>query len=953
MTQPVCPFSKGYPAARQTSQYSWHKPILLAWLWMALMGSIAWMALSAAASSLGFVPSGWGRVISLLGPITLLIVFLKIYSLHVRNRFRPADARDGNGNGPSRHSIPTQGIFRTLLDVVVRKKTLLRDIDVERMKKYGDMYLMFAGPLPVIVVTSSSLVEKISREYEVFAKSDPRHMNMPYYFKWVGNSNVVLANGKQWHRIRQMTHPALNAVHVFSPVFNQKAHFLCQALREQLAHSQEEGGTVIPLTRWLKAVSLDSAGVALFGFDFNHLKEESNPGIDAMDYVMAEVFDPARIALSIKNRLPLESNRHLERCMKHLDQLVVDMIDSIDRESDVQENGNVLAMLIRARRSQALNNEELRNNIIAMVLASHETTQVALGGVLYFLARYPDMQEKLRKESIALFPNLDQVFSSVDNESTQTGTYQKLRAFHSMGNFILESLRMYSPLANQNSRTTSRDTELGGYFIPKGSLISMNIHAIHMNPKEWDRPEEFNPNRFTEESCPNKFAYLPFGAGPRVCAGRNFTLMEQKIILCHILRNFEVSLPNAGYKVPIRRGSFTGLPETSFQLRFRLLGEEAAPRTVAPGLTVYRRDEAIPESIKTSVISVSYPRYWFAPVALSPFSRTIEEETIEWMDSLGLVKNKKRRAHLLAMEPRHYAGYSHSMASYEHALMYCKYITMWLLWDDECVEVATDYSQVAAPVMALAGEDVPAALQSDPYVLAFRHIGDEYERLGASREWRIRFAVKMREWTQNAVEEEAVRRKGSVGTSSRSFSDAIKLRAITVGIRPNSLPLERAVGIEIPLEIDSDPDYQALVDQAARVCCIVNDLVGVPKDIRNKQQESNLILYHQMCSGGSLKDSYGAVLKIHDEAVKRYDELAWKVLEKTPSAFRERMKTFLRHLRYMDSGFGFWHRDCIRYQQLVVVEDNLAFRIQIEGRCAEGAALLPGQPKDAREEQLA
>nr|WP_159917434.1 cytochrome P450 [Pantoea sp. 18069] len=314
MTQPVCPFFNKNQSDKKKEEKSWHKPILIAWLWVALIGSLAWTVLSVTASSIGFLPIELGWTLSIFGQITLFITSLHMYSLRARARFQPTDPRAGSESAAFRRSIPTHGLFTTLFDIVVRKKTLLREIDIERMKKYGDIYLMFAGPLPVIVVTSSSLVEKISKEYDDFSKSDPRDLNMLYYFKWVGNSNVVLANGDQWHRVRRLTHPALNSVHVFSPVFNQKAHFLCQTLREKVASSQEGDGMVIQLSRWLKAVSLDSAGVALFGFDFNHLKEVSNPGIDAMDFVMAEVFDPERIALPIKNHLPLESNRHLEQC---------------------------------------------------------------------------------------------------------------------------------------------------------------------------------------------------------------------------------------------------------------------------------------------------------------------------------------------------------------------------------------------------------------------------------------------------------------------------------------------------------------------------------------------------------------------------------------------------------------------------------------------------------------
>jgi hypothetical protein len=119
----------------------------------------------------------------------------------------------------------------------------------------------------------------------------------------------------------------------------------------------------------------------------------------------------------------------------------------------------------------------------------------------------------------------------------------------------------------------------------------------------------------------------------------------------------------------------------------------------------------------------------------------------------------------------------------------------------------------------------------------------------------------------------------------------------------------------------------------------VNDLVGVPKDIENKQEETNLFLYHRMRFGGSLHDSYIAILKIHDKAVETYDDLAAKLLARIPPVFRERMSTFFDHLRYMDSGFSFWHSDCIRYKRSVAVEDNRTFRIHIaEQRRADEVA---------------
>ena len=112
-----------------------------------------------------------------------------------------------NCTGPER--LPVHGALRTFMDIALRRHTQLRDIDLQRMQRYGDIYLMFLGAMPIVVVTCSKLAERISTALDVFAKSDPRDLNMPFYYQWVGNNNVVLANGEAWRRIRRITPPPL------------------------------------------------------------------------------------------------------------------------------------------------------------------------------------------------------------------------------------------------------------------------------------------------------------------------------------------------------------------------------------------------------------------------------------------------------------------------------------------------------------------------------------------------------------------------------------------------------------------------------------------------------------------------------------------------------------------------------------------------------------------------
>ena len=176
MMQPGCPFLSQNPLDQQERKNRWHRPILMVWLWMALVGSLAWTVLSVTASGLGFLSIELGWIVAVVGQMALFMICLQMYSLRVRARFEPMDRAAGTERALAPRAMPTHGLFMTLFDVMVRRRTLLRDIDVERMRKYGDIYLMFAGPLPVIVVTSSALVEEISREYDGGFKTEVQHL---------------------------------------------------------------------------------------------------------------------------------------------------------------------------------------------------------------------------------------------------------------------------------------------------------------------------------------------------------------------------------------------------------------------------------------------------------------------------------------------------------------------------------------------------------------------------------------------------------------------------------------------------------------------------------------------------------------------------------------------------------------------------------------------------------
>jgi cytochrome P450 len=142
---------------------------------------------------------------------------------------------------------------------------------------------------------------------------------------------------------------------------------LVQNIRTQIGNEEQMS---IPLIRWLKAVLLDAAATALFGYNFNYLEKEINEGIDAMNFVLQEVFDPLRVAFPLINDIPyLNSNRKLEYAMQKLDELVENMIKRVKEQDLHSPRRTVLELLVHGEESRHLSVDELRNNIIAVQIS--------------------------------------------------------------------------------------------------------------------------------------------------------------------------------------------------------------------------------------------------------------------------------------------------------------------------------------------------------------------------------------------------------------------------------------------------------------------------------------------------------------------------------------------------------------------------------------------------------
>ncbi|MEM1360313.1 MAG: cytochrome P450 [Pseudomonadota bacterium] len=195
----------------------------------------------------------------------------------------------------------------------------------------------------------------------------------------------------------------------------------------------------------------------------------------------------------------------------------------------------------------------VRNNLLGFLFAGHETTALALTWALYLLAFDPDVQTRTR----------DEVHAALG--SRETAGHADLDQLSMVGRVIDEALRLYAP-AGFLTRKALEDDELSGQTVRSGMTVILPIHAMHRHQQLWDAPDRFDPDRFLPERAAkrHRYAYLPFGGGPRICIGAALALQEARILLASLLARYTVRLPE-GYQ-PNPQMWFTLRPTGGMQL---------------------------------------------------------------------------------------------------------------------------------------------------------------------------------------------------------------------------------------------------------------------------------------------------------------------------------------------------------------------------------------------------
>ena len=236
-------------------------------------------------------------------------------------------------------------------------------------------------------------------------------------------------------------------------------------------------------------------------------------------------------ATKLETTLPLPANRRFRRALDELDAVVYRII--AQRRQERRDEADLLAMLISAQDEEtgaAMSDRQLRDEVMTMLLAGHETTSLALSWTYYLLSQHPDIDRSIADEVDRVIGDGRPGFAHLDRLTV-------------IRRSIDEALRLYPPAWGFSRRALAED-ELGGYVVPKGSLVFIIPFVIHRRPKLWPDPERFEPERFAPQTDGERprFAYLPFGGGPRGCIGNQFALIEAQLIVAAVAQRFRVVL---------------------------------------------------------------------------------------------------------------------------------------------------------------------------------------------------------------------------------------------------------------------------------------------------------------------------------------------------------------------------------------------------------------------------
>jgi cytochrome P450 len=399
---------------------------------------------------------------------------------------------------------------------------------VDLREEYGDIARIRLGPFDAVVIFHPDDIQRVLQDNHRNYSKQTRTYD--YLGLLVGNG-LIRTDGDFWLRQRRLMQPAFHR-----QVINGLCDLIVSQTQEMLnrLESVAQSGQAVNFSHEMMNLALGIATQALFS---TRLQDMDGRLGDAIRLLMKDTAFRFEHPFHPPVWFPSPHNREFNENKKLLDELVFGMIR--DRRQHHSETKDLLDRLMEARLDEAggskgelmgMDDQQLRDELVTLILAGHETTAISLCWTLYLLSQNPDVEARLRRE-------LDEVLSGHPLTLDDLSRLEYTRMVRD------ESMRLYPP-AWLVERKAIGDDVLSGYRIPAGTTLGITSFVTHRHPKFWDDPDAFDPERFSPERSAGRhdYAYFPFGGGPRKCIGFQLALLETHIALAMMLQRFHFEL---------------------------------------------------------------------------------------------------------------------------------------------------------------------------------------------------------------------------------------------------------------------------------------------------------------------------------------------------------------------------------------------------------------------------
>lgn len=335
----------------------------------------------------------------------------------------------------------------------------------------------------------------------------------------IGNS-LFIAEGAHWRWQRRAASPVFSHRNVqnLGPIMAMAAQRSVERLSEQKYQA-------VDMFEEMVATTFDVISDVTFSGDDSVDRDAIHHAIDS--YVSGTAKMSIMDILGVPTWVPRPGRFFTGNAMKHTKHIADNAIEA-RRNSGPRPVKDLLDLLLEGedpKTKRTMSTAELRDNLLTFIVAGHETTALTLAWALYLCAFDTDVQDKARAEATSVLGDRTATAADVENLP-----YIRM--------IIDETLRLY-PAAAFLSRTAQVDDTLCGREVRKGDTVTLPIYALHRNAVIWDDPDSFRPERFKDPKTIDRYAYLPFGNGPRVCIGAQFALQEAVMILSTLLARFK------------------------------------------------------------------------------------------------------------------------------------------------------------------------------------------------------------------------------------------------------------------------------------------------------------------------------------------------------------------------------------------------------------------------------